>query len=350
MEEQGLDGYYVAVKPNVRYLSGFTGDDSGLLITPACTMLLTDGRFTEQAEEETCLDAVFRRNGPMTDAVVEHCAKLGVRRLGMTAANISHGFWKKLEASLDDTEPVALDDGIAEGMRLCKDADEVASIKRSLDLAQRLLSELLPHVRPGRTERWLAARLEFEMRAAGAEGESFDTICAVDSNASKPHAVVTERAVGPESTVMFDWGVLLDGYCSDLTRVTPVGTIPTLVEELAAVVMAAQEAAFSKLKPGNRCGEADAAARSVISEAGYGECFGHGLGHGVGLEVHEGPRLGPNVETALRPGMVVTVEPGIYLPGRAGVRIEEMVLITDSGHEVLSSLPRDPCELPAGRA
>jgi Xaa-Pro aminopeptidase len=233
-------------------------------------------------------------------------------------------------------------------MRLCKDADEVEAIRRALALGQDVLKSILPEVQPGRTEKWLAAKLEFDMCAGGAEGASFDTICAVDSNASKPHAVVTDRLVEPESVVMFDWGVVLGGYCSDLTRVTPVGTIPTQVKELAKVVMAAQEAAFSKLKPGSRCGEADAAARSVISEAGYGECFGHGLGHGVGLEVHEGPRLGPDVETKLRPGMVVTVEPGIYLPGRAGVRIEEMVLITDEGHEVLSSLPRAPQELRAG--
>jgi Xaa-Pro aminopeptidase len=183
------------------------------------------------------------------------------------------------------------------------------------------------------------------MRVAGADGASFDTICAADAAASVPHAIPGERRLVPDGAVLFDWGARLDGYCSDLTRVYCTGRIAPNVGDLAQIVLEAQAAVLDVLKPGNRCCDADAAGRAVIAKAGHGHHFGHGVGHGVGLLVHEAPHLAPGVETVLLPGMVVTVEPAVYLPGEAGVRIEDMALITSDGCEVLSSLARTPVEL-----
>lgn len=342
MTARELDSYYLTQPADIRYLTGFSGEDSALLVTGERCVLLTDSRFTEQAEEERTACEIMCRSGPMAKAVGTLLRETEPERLGMTSSSVTHAAFLAVQAEAPGTDAIACAEGITEEMRLCKDADEVAAIRSALELAERTFAEFQSEVRRGRTEKWLAARLEFEMRAAGADGASFPTICAVGANASKPHAVPTEAEVAARCGVLFDWGARLDGYCSDLTRMSCVGTIPRKTRELADIVMAAQEAAFGVLRPGCTCREADAAARDVVAAAGYGEFFGHGLGHGVGLEVHEAPRLAPARETVLAPGMVVTIEPGIYEPGVAGVRIEEMVLITPDGHEVLSTLPRAP--------
>lgn len=342
---EGLDGCYLPRKANIRYLCGFTGDDSALLMAADGVFLVTDSRYAEQAEQEARVDEVVTRKGEMAEAVGNLCRKLGLKRIGATSANVTHADFTGLGDHAPGTEVVACAEGIAERMRLCKDDREVAAVRAAVGLAEGVFSGFLEQVRPGRTEKWLAARLEFDLRAAGADGAAFETICAVDGNASKPHARPSDAAVTADCAVLLDWGARLNGYCSDLTRVACIGTIPARLSELAEVVLAAQQAAFEKLGPGVPCCEVDAAARAVIAEAGYGEFFGHGLGHGVGLEVHEEPRLSPTAQRDLQAGMIVTVEPGIYLPGEVGVRIEEMVLITADGHEVLSSLPRRPEDL-----
>jgi Xaa-Pro aminopeptidase len=342
MDAEGLDGYWVVDAANVRYLTGFTGHDSTLVITGTQCVLVTDSRYAEQAGREACVDRVISRQTPMTAVVGTICKDGGVKRLGVTAANVTHAQYEAAVTACTPTEVVSRAEGIAEQMRLCKDADEVEAIRAALGVAERAFLDVLCRIEPGRSERWLAARLEYEMRVRGAEGAAFETICAAGPRASMPHAVSGEALIEPDSAVLIDWGARLDGYCSDLTRVVGTGTIPPGLHGLVEVVLDAQEAVFGCLKPGSRCGDADAAGRAVIAGAGYGDRFGHGVGHGVGLAVHEGPRLGPNSETVLQPGMVVTVEPGIYLPGEAGVRIEEMVVITAEGHQRLSSLPRRP--------
>jgi len=347
LEQADLDGYWLPSRPNVRYLSGFTGDDSGLLITGESCVLITDSRYVERAEREAQADDVISRNASMAKAVAAQCQALDVKRLGITAANVTHAEYLELVAALPQVEVTVCSAGIAEKLRVCKDADEVEAIRAALRLAQDVFLRMLAHVQPGRTEQWLAARFEYEMRVAGAEGASFETICAVDANASVPHAMPGTTLVTPESCVLFDWGARLNGYCCDLTRVFCTGRIPEELSRLADVVMQAQAAVFDKLKPGNRCADADAAGRAVIAEAGHGEHFGHGIGHGVGLVVHEAPRVSPGVDAVLEPGMIVTVEPGVYVPGQVGVRIEEMVLITEDGCEVLSNLPRRPEQLRA---
>jgi len=348
LEPQRLDAYWLVSAPNVRYLSGFTGEDSTLLVTPGRTILITDSRYVEQAERECPVDEVVSRHTPMARAVGMLCKSQGVRRLGVTATNLIHAQYEALVSAATTVQVRSRPSGIAEEMRRRKSPPEVEAIRAAVRVAETAFGNLLRGLEPGRTERWLAARLEYEMRALGADGAAFETICAVDANASVPHARSGDAAVEGGSCVLFDWGARLAGYCCDLTRVIALSTIPTRWKAFVDVVLDAQAAVFQELRPGVRCAEVDAAGRAVIARAGFGRHFGHGIGHGVGLSVHEGPRLGPGGDTVLLPGMVVTVEPGIYLAGEVGVRLEQMALITANGHEPLTTLPQRPEDLPIG--
>jgi Xaa-Pro aminopeptidase len=345
MAETDAPAWYLVDKANVRYLSGFTGEDSTLLLTHDRAVLLTDSRFTEQAEVDCDVDEVACRRGPMAQLVARLCAEMALTKLCVSGAAITYAVWQALGEQAEGVDVVPRKSCPAVQMRLTKDSDEVVAVRAALDLSQAALVRTLAQVEPGLSEERLAALLDFEMRISGAQGPAFDTICAIDANASKPHAVPCGDVVAGQSSILWDWGACLDGYCSDLTRMTCVSTIPDKVAALIPIVAAAQQAGIDALRPGAACCDVDAAARGVISEAGYSEYFGHGLGHGVGLAVHEGPVLTSRVDAVLEPGMIVTVEPGIYLPGQAGVRLEQMVLITADGHEVLSSLTQDPAGL-----
>lgn len=347
MERAGLDGCWLYERANVRYLCGFSGEDSTLLVSAERAVLVTDSRYSEQAEREARVDEVVSRHTTMAQAVAGLCRKLGIARLGFTAANLPHAGYLSLRQSAPRLHLHALKSGLAEGLRIRKDAEEVSAIRQAVRVAQDAFLALLGEVRPGVTEKWLAARLQYEMRSLGAEDASFDIICACGANASMPHAVTGDCKLAEGQGVLLDWGARLNGYCSDLTRVQGVGTIPASIEPLVDTVLEAQEAVLKALKPGERCSDADAAGRAVIARSGRGRFLGHSMGHGVGLAVHEEPRLGPGSDTVLLPGMVVTVEPGVYVPGKHGVRIEEVVLITNDGHEVLSDLPRRPQQLDA---
>jgi len=340
----GLEAYWAVSTANVRYLCGFAGEDSTLLVTPGRSVLITDSRYLEQAERQAAVDEVISRHASMPETVAHACRALGVRRLGLSAEAVSHARFESLRTAAP-TLDVRNASGLVERLRQRKDPQEVEAIRKSLRLAEQAFSKLIDGLEPGQSEGQIAARLEYEMRMLGAEGAAFETICAVGANASMPHARAGATPVRRGEPVLFDWGARLDGYCSDLTRVVATDTIPRELAVLVDVVLDARAAVLEKLKPGVLCGEADAAGRAVIAKAGYGRYFGHSMGHGVGLAVHEGPRVGPGSEQVLLPGMVVTVEPGIYLPGRIGVRIEDMALITPHGHEVLSDLARRPGEL-----
>jgi Xaa-Pro aminopeptidase len=345
LDAAGLDGYWLTDAANVRYLCGFRGEDSTLLIAPGRSVLITDSRYVEQAEAEARVDEVVSRHTTMAQAAGAACKALGIKRLGVTSANLTHAEFGGLAAAAPALDLLPRRSGIAERMRARKDPSEVEAIRAALACAEEAFGAVLEHLEPGRSERWLAARLEYEMRTRGAEDASFDIICAVGANASVPHAVSGDAELSAGQGVLFDWGARLDGYCSDLTRMVGTGRIPPRTQALVEVVLEAQEAVFARLKPGESCADADAAGRAVIARAGYGRQFGHGMGHGVGLKVHEQPSLGPRNEAVLLPGMVVTVEPGIYLPGEVGVRVEEMALITEDGHEILTRLPRRPADL-----
>ncbi len=341
----GLGSYWVVDELNVRYLSRFDGQDATLLVTGDRSVLITDSRYVEEAQRAAAVDEVVSRHRPMAQTVAALCRSLGIERLAFAAKNLPYAGYMALKEAAPALDLMAGRTGVVETMRRRKDADEVAAIRSALVAAQEAFLAVLPEVRPGRTERDLAALLEYEMRLRGAEKASFDIICAADERASVPHAVAGGAELRAGGTLLIDWGARRRGYCCDLTRLVCVDRIPQAAEDLAEVVLEAQAAVLGQLRPGTKCGEADAAGRAVVAKAGYGHRFDHGMGHGVGLAVHEDPRLGPGSDTVLLPGMVLTVEPGVYLPGRMGVRIEEMALITPDGHEVLTELPRRPAEL-----
>lgn len=333
----GLEAYWLVKPANVRYLSGFTGDESTLLVTRDASILVTDSRFEEQAQEEAEVDEIVVRHKQMAKTVGMVCRGQGSPKVGFTAGNVTYADGRALASELPRRRVLPSTKGLAERMRQRKGRDEVETIVRATRLAEAAFREFVDELAPGQSEKWLSGRLEWGMKRRGADGKAFDTICAVGERASLPHAICTDREMGPESPLLVDWGARLKGYHSDLTRVVGTGTMPRLIRDIAEVVLRAQKAAFGEIGPGVACSDVDHAAREVIVQAGYGPFFGHSLGHGVGLEVHEAPRLSAGVEQVLLPGMVVTVEPGIYLPGRGGVRIEDLLVITTTGYERLSS-------------
>jgi len=341
LKRQQLDGLLVTHFPNVTYLTGFTGDDSYLVLHRQGQTLVTDSRYTTQLEDECPgLDLYVRRSSESMDkavAKVVRRAKLG--KLGIEANCIAVGFRDRLADHLKRTELVATSD-LVEQLRMIKDSQEVAQIRRAVRVAERALEVVRASLRPDETEKQIAARLEYQMRLFGADASSFRPIVAVGPRAALPHASPGERTVGSSGVLLIDWGAELGGYKSDLTRVLLTDRIPPKLERIYRVVFTAQSKAIAAIRPGVTASEVDRVARAYIERAGYASRFGHGLGHGIGLEVHEAPRLGPDRPLVLKPGMVLTIEPGIYLPGFAGVRIEDDVLVTRSGHEVLSTLAK----------
>lgn len=336
LEELGLDGLLVSPGPNIRYLTGFTGSAGLLLITGRRTMLLTDFRYAEQAPAEA---------GDAAEVVVEpsnlwdrlrRVLEPGPRlRIGFERDRLTVRDADRL-SRLEATDPVATSE-VVEGLRVVKDEGEVETIRAAASLAQDALADVLPSVKPGQTELAIAARLEHALRSRGSEWHPFETIVASGPRSALPHARASDRAVGAGEWLLLDFGARLSGYCSDLTRTVVVGAAADERQrEIYSVVSRAHRSAIDGMVPGLSGREADALARDVIEAAGYGEGFGHSLGHGVGLEVHEGPRLARSASEPLPAGAVVTVEPGIYLQGWGGVRLEDDIHLTASGAHCLS--------------
>jgi len=333
-----VDALLVTSVPNVTYLSGFTGDDSALLVTARGSILITDSRYTEQAGGECPEARIHEHRKGLLRAAAALVRRRRLARLGFEGS-IPHGWYLQLRAGLG-ARRLVVQEGLVERHRQVKDAGEVARIRRALAVAQSWWGGRRRLMRPGRTEREVAAELVHAMCRRGAQGEAFPSIVAVGGRASLPHAQPSGRRLSPERPVLVDWGAAVGSYKCDLTRVLAPSRITGRFREVYGTVLEAQEAALAAVRPGVTAESVDAAARRVIARAGYGKQFGHGLGHGVGLEVHELPRIRKRDGTILQPGMVFTIEPGIYLPGRIGVRIEDMVLVTRRGCEVLSSLPK----------
>ncbi len=326
---------------NVRYLCGFTGSAGELVVTPDTLTFVTDGRYREQAAAEIAAAGVEADvrivSGPSGEAVRD--ATGACERVGLEAASLS---WAKAEALREalGAELVPTKD-VVEGLRACKDSGEVDAIRRATDVADAALSEVLAAWDPARTEVGLALALEWAMRTRGASGTSFDSIVAAGPHGALPHARPGDDAIGEGRPVVIDYGCIVDGYCSDTTRTVCWGAVEAEFVEVYDVVSAAQDAARDAVAPGVACRDVDAAARGVISDAGYGEQFVHSTGHGVGIDVHELPRLAATSDDVLAAGNVVTLEPGIYLPGAGGVRIEDVVVVTDAGCETLTGAPRE---------
>ena len=338
-----VDALLVSRPQDVAYLSGFTGEDSLLVLGPGWARLITDGRFAEQAARE-CGDVEIEvRAGGVGEAVGRALKGRRVRRLGVQAGQVTVQFRDALAAKLP-TKRIRPTTGVVAKLREVKDDGEVRAIRKAIRVAERAFKELLALGRRkwvGRTERDLAAELDYRMRLAGAEGPAFETILAAGAHGSLPHCRPGSTRIRGDRPVLIDWGARVAGYCSDLTRVVFIGKIPPRLGKVYEVVRRAQAAGIAAARAGASCRAVDAAARGVIAEAGFGERIVHSLGHGLGRQVHESPGLGRTAKTRLRSGMVVTIEPGIYLPGTGGVRIEDDVLILPGGCRRLTSLPRN---------
>lgn len=343
LKSAGVDALLVTSPVNVRYLTGFTGEDSFLVLGKSLAVLISDSRFTTQIVQECPkLEAHIRpRVKTLIDAVAGIVIRAKLRRLGFESQATSYSQWESLTTAVKPLELVPLTDHI-EALRSIKDPDEIRQIREAIHQAERGFGLLKAALRPDITELEAAHELEQAMRRFGANGASFETIVAVGARAALPHGRPTSARIGEADFVLIDWGAAnAAGYHSDLTRVVATGTISPKLEKLYGVVLSAQQRGIEAIRPGVAAGAVDAAARREIAKAGLDKNFGHGLGHGIGLEIHEAPRLSQNSKTELKPGMVVTVEPGVYLPGWGGIRIEDDVLVTRNGHEVLTSLPRD---------
>ena len=340
LSEKQIDIFLVSSEVNVGYLTGFTGSDSVVLVSADRQVLVTDFRYVEQAQSECADWEVLDRAGQsLAKCVGEFVGENGGKRVGLEADHLSWQQYLKLSEAAP-TAQLKPTIGLIEELRAVKSAWEVERIRKALAVAEDAFEELRSRMLPGVSEKQLADELEGLLRGGGATGSGFESIVAIDSNASLPHARPGLREMGERSEVLVDWGARVEGYNSDLTRVVVGGRVTSKFEELYRVVLEAQQAGIEAVKPGAKASDVDGSARGVIGEAGYGERFGHGLGHGVGLEVHEAPTLSSKSGGVLVPGMVVTIEPGIYIPGWGGIRIEDMVLVTESGHEVLSSLAK----------
>lgn len=342
LADKSLEALLVTDERNVTYLTGFSGDSSYLLVTRQHELLLSDRRYSQQLEEE-CAGLALAIRGPgtkMTEFTAEVAAKLGLASLGIESEVMSVGAFEKLREALKATS-LALTEGLVEALREIKDKDEIAAIREAVSIAERAFAVIRASLRLGRSEKEVADELEYQIRLFGGVCGAFPSIVGVGPRAALPHGRPTREAkIGDYDFVLIDWGARGQLYHSDLTRVLVTGKLSPELQKVYGVVLSAQAAAIAAIRSGAIMKDVDATARKVIEDAGYGECFGHSLGHGIGLAVHEQPRLAPDQDRPLAAGMVVTVEPGIYLPGWGGVRIEDDVLVTEDGCEVLTSVPR----------
>lgn len=336
--EQQLDALLIEFGPNLRYLSGFSGSEGSLLLTPEAGWFICDSRYTVQAGDEVPGLTVIEQSQRL-EAIASLQAQQGWQRVGFEAAHTAYSAYRRLHDKLPSTELVAVEAEL-DLLRGCKDAAETAALAQVARLASDALLATLPQLVPGVTETSFAVALEYEMRRRGADGRGFDFIVASGERGAMPHGRASGKAIAAGELVTIDFGAVRDGYHSDETVTVAVGSVNDRQREVYEVVRTAHDLAIAAVRRGIACKALDAVAREHIIAAGFGDYFGHGLGHGLGLEVHEKPSLSPRSDAVLEEGMVVTIEPGIYLPGWGGVRIEDTVLVTAEGCTVLTAVPK----------
>ena len=340
MGKAKIDALLIVKQEDIFYLTGFNGEDAALVVGPRSAHLITDSRFDEQANRECPWLGRTLRKGAMSAAIAGRVRRARVARLGVDEASMTVGQFDALGKKLGRRSLKRVG-ALVGKLRLLKDKVEIEAILEAIDVAQQAFAATRKTIRAGQTERQVAARLEYELQRRGATGSSFPPIVAVGANAALPHAQPGGTAVSGSKLILFDWGATCHCYMSDLTRVLVPRRIAPRIRRMYEICLEAQSRAIEAIRPGAKMASMDRVARRHIKEAGFGEYFGHGLGHGIGLEIHEGPTLSPRAKECLEPGMVVTVEPGIYVPGVGGVRIEDDVLVTGQGCRVLSWLSKD---------
>jgi Xaa-Pro aminopeptidase len=327
---------------NRRYLSGFSGTAGWLLVTAAQALLATDFRYYERAAREAPDWEQVHVKTTMADALVEMVAQAGVERLGFESDHLTVAQFKELREKLPGITPVPIDKLVL-SLRAVKDEDEISALTAAIACSDAAFAHLCTVIEPGMTEAQVSWELESYMRQHGASSTSFPTIVGSGPNGAMPHATATERVIQAGEPIVMDFGAVVDGYCSDITRSFCLKRSDGRYHETWQLVLEAQQTVVRNLRPGMNGVEADALARDVFEEAGQGEYFGHGLGHGVGLQIHEEPRMGRlAAEHVIEPGQVITVEPGLYYPGWGGVRIEDVVVVREDGVEVLTGAGKEP--------
>lgn len=336
-----VDALLVTSLVNVRYLTGFTGSNAAALVAPDVAVLATDVRYVTQAGEQ-CPDLDLVIDRAVAAALVAEAVRRGLRRLGFEADALSVAAHAALlEVAAEGGVHLVPTQGLVEGLRVVKDEDEIAALRTACTISQDALTTLLPQLRPGLTEAAVAARLEGLMREGGAEAPAFETIVAAGEHSAIPHHEPTDRPLRRGDLLKIDFGARFRGYHADMTRTFVLGEPAQWQRDLHALVARAQAAGREALAPGAELPQVDAAARTVIAAAGHGEHFGHGLGHGVGLQIHEAPTIGYAATGILADGTPVTVEPGVYLPGQGGVRIEDTLVVRPGGAESLTTASRE---------
>jgi Xaa-Pro aminopeptidase len=340
LADRKLDALLVAGPPNIRYLSGFTGDNALLLVTPDRTILFTDPRFDIQAAQETAC-AVKIAKGPLVIDVVAAMKRLRLKRIGFEPARMTVQVLKSLSDRLPMGAGMVEIDGWIEQLRMAKSPDEIAAIRKSVLVNSKAFEQAVSRVRAGMTEADLAAELEYRMRRLGAEKPSFETIVAGGARSALPHAQPTSAKLESGQLVVVDMGATVNGYCSDMTRMLFLGEPGTKVKRTYRAVLEAQLAGIDAVRAGAPTRRVDAAARNVLKGYGLDKAFVHSTGHGLGLEIHEPPRVGKKDKTSLLNGMAITIEPGVYLEGFGGIRIEDTVVVTESGCEILTPTTKD---------
>lgn len=352
MRKEGLDCYLVynfesSDRVNQRYLINFSSSLGSVLVSGDRASFLTDSRYIDAAVDEIFDMEVKKIESKQLEETVDQISTMGCKKVGIDKNSVSVGTFDDLTGALDGVDLVPVDGPIPD-MRVCKSDEELELHQRAAEIADDTFSYLMDFVEPGMTEREVALESEFFMRNHGAESISFDPIVAAGSNSAVPHARPEEKTIQEGEILLIDMGAKYEGYCSDMTRTVFIGEPTKKMEDIYGIVLEAQKAGLTALGPEVSTKEVDSKAREIIKDHGYGENFGHGLGHGVGLEIHEKPRLAQTEDSELRPGMVVTVEPGIYLPEWGGVRIEDMVRITGDGYEFFSRSPKEKVINPLG--
>ena len=337
--EQDLDALLVTRPANLRYFSGFTGTDGALIITPQETIFLTDSRYTIQAGEEVKVDQ-RREYSVQAEGIIAALEDFSAKIVGYEAEYLTCAALERLRTRSGQEITLVGLDRLMLGLRGIKDSIEIVALERAAHMAAAAFDEIVPLLRPGIAERKIALDLEFAMRRLGGDEKSFDLIVASGERGALPHGAASDRILRSGEFVTIDFGLRLQGYCSDETVTIAIGEVDAELERVYDTVYQAQEDAIAAIRPGVPLKEIDALARNTIAAAGYASFFGHGLGHGVGLEVHEYPTLSPRSVDTAQVGMVFTVEPGIYLPGKGGVRLEDMVVVTNDGCRKLTRIPK----------
>jgi Xaa-Pro aminopeptidase len=340
LAERGTGALLVSAAPNVRYLSGFTGDNAVLLVLPGKAVLFSDPRYAIQAAQQvSCRVKICK--GPLVDGVATALRKLGAMSIGYDPGRMTCGEFQKLQSRLPMKASLRPLPGLVEELRMIKSEAELELIRRSVETNSRAFELAVRRVRAGMTERDLAAEIEYRMRRLGAEKPSFETIVAGGRRSALPHAEPTAARLRKGDLVVVDMGAFCDGYASDMTRMLFLGTPGARVRRVYRAVLEAQLAGIDAVRAGVAAFQVDAAARRVLRAYGYDRAFVHSTGHGLGLEIHEPPRLGKRDKTILQAGMTVTVEPGVYLEDFGGIRIEDTVEVTAAGCNILTPTPKE---------